>query len=392
MGGEKLMNLLINPSSMNMQRYGPPPLGLLYLAAMDEETEIFDDALRPSPGFPGLEKLSPRVVGVPIYTKGRHNSLEYLRWAKERGAVTVAGGPHVAVMTKQLVEHYGDFVDHFVVGDGELAWKAICNGEDIPQVVEMRVEDLDTLPLPAWEKIDISRYPPRIKKGFGIHRNNDLPRIPRIPVILGRGCTGHCTFCSAWWVNGKLRYHGKEWMAVHLARLWELGVRHLSFQDDCLTTNRQAVMELCNILEGYTFSWTGVTRADLLDTELAQRMESAGCYMLAFGIESGSQVILDKMHKQIDLSKAFVAREACRQANIHFRALMIRNFPYSTPETNQETARFLKKLQPDDTGSVGATWVFPGTVLYQQCKRAGLIDDSFWLGDKPYYVYHGGLE
>lgn len=386
------MNLLINPSCMVQSSYTPPPLGLLYLAAMDEDTEIHDDALPSRDILSLLKVLEPRVVGVPVYTKGRHNSLSYLRKAKECGAVTVAGGPHVPAMLKQMVEHYGDFVDHFVVGDGELAWKAICDGQDMPQVVKMRVEDLDSLPLPAWGKIDYSRYPARVIQKFNSHRGNNLARLPRVSVILGRGCTGNCTFCSAWWVNGKMRVHGKEWMAAHLAQLWDMGARHLVFQDDSLTDNRQASMDLCDVLEEYGFSWFATARADKLDQELAQRMADTGCYLIAFGIESGSQAILDRMKKRCDLDRAFEAREACREAGIHFRALLIRNFPGSTPETDRETRLFIKKLQPDDKGSCGATWVFPGTVLYQQCKRAGLIDDSFWLGDEPYYVYQGGLD
>ena len=380
------MNLLINPHSM--RRSCPPPLGLLYMAAMDTDTEIFNAPTDPSP----LDILQPRVVGVTVYTKGRHDSLRFLRHAKERGAVTVAGGPHVAVMLEQMVEHYGSFIDHFVIGDGELAWKAICDGQDVPQVVRMRVADLDTLPLPAWEKIDLARYAAMVAKEFTIHRGNDLTTLPRVSVVLGRGCSGHCAFCSTWWVNGKPRQHGTEWMAAHLALLWKIGARHLVFHDDCLTVDRQAVLDLCDVIGKYNFSWFGTTRVDMLDTELAIRMANTGCYLLAFGVESGSQTILDRMQKKLDLSKAGVAREACRAANIHFRALIIRNYPGSTPKTDRETAAFLKKLQPDDTGSVGATWVFPGTALYQECKRTGLIDDDFWLGDEPYYTYQGGLK
>lgn len=385
------MNLLINPAGLAVQRYAPVPLGLLYIAAMDEETVIYDDALRSSEGLAGIAKLNPRVVGVPFYTPGRHNSLGYLRRAKECGAVTVAGGPHISVMLKQMVAHYSDAIDYFVVGDGELAWKAICEGQDLPQVIRMRIEDLDAMPLPAWEKVDFTRYSARVNRDHSVHRGNDLTTLPRVSIVLSRGCTGRCDFCSAWWVNGKPRAHGAGWMMAHLERLWSIGVRHLDFQDDCLTHDRKAVMELCDILEPYSFSWIGCTRADKVDEEMAQRMADTGCYLLAFGIESGSPTILQRMRKEIALGQVLEGREACRKAGIHFTALMIKNYPGSTPETNRETAEFLKRLQPDGYGGVGATWVLPGTTLYQQCKRAGLIDDDFWLGPEPYYVYQGGL-
>ena len=183
------MNLLLNPACMRQHDHTPPPLGFLYMAAMEKDTEIYDEAIRPRLN---LSKRKPRVVGVPVYTRRRHESLDRLRDAKKCGAVTVAGGPHVATMLKQMVKHYGDFIDYFVVGDGELAWKAICEGQSVPRVLRMRVEDLDTLPLPAWNLIDYRQYPKtRSKK----HRGNDLSKHPRISVVLGRGCGGRCTFC-----------------------------------------------------------------------------------------------------------------------------------------------------------------------------------------------------
>lgn len=173
------VNLLINPGCMVFRGNTPPPLALLYIAAAQGNTVIHDEAVRSKMD---LKKVQPRIVGVPIYTKHRHASLNRLREAKAAGAVTVAGGCHVSVMTAQMVEHYGGFIDYFVVGDGELAWKAICAGEDVPQVVQMRVEKLDDLPLPAWHLLDWREY-------------QEIRDSPRISVLLGRGCTGRCTFC-----------------------------------------------------------------------------------------------------------------------------------------------------------------------------------------------------
>jgi len=198
--------------------------------------------------------------------------------------------------------------------------------------------------------------------------------------------------CSTWWVNGKYRAHGKDWMARELDLMWNMGVRHLCFNDDCLTADREAALDLCDALEGYGFAWFGTTRVDCLDLELAQRMKAVGCYELSFGIESGSPAILKRMNKKTDLAAAFAARTACRAAGIKFTALMIHDFPGQTAETAREDAAFRRELQPDEWGSLGHTAVLPGTALYQQCKRVGLITDDFWLGTDDWYVYHGGLK
>lgn len=366
--------------------YTPPPLGLLYLAAMDPDTVIWDAAHRPDDLDAVLDRLKPSLVGVPIYTPGRHDSLGMLARAHAYGARTVAGGPHVTIMTKQLIDHYGHFVDHFVVGDGESSWALLCKGNHGSQVMglfELDI-DLDRLPQPAWDRIDLLGYPAR---GHGLVRGNDLDVLPRISICHGRGCPGSCDFCSSFWVNGPYRHHSAAWMRRSLESLWNLGVRHLVFQDDCFTTDREAVLGLCDVLDQYRFSWHATTRADCFDEELARAMSRAGCYEISFGIESGSPELLDVMRKKSDATSAIKARAACREVGISFTALMIKGYPGETPETIRQDRIFLKELQPDGVGSIGETWVLPGTTLYVRCKRAGLLTDEFWLGPEPYFVY-----
>jgi radical SAM superfamily enzyme YgiQ (UPF0313 family) len=170
-----------------------------------------------------------------------------------------------------------------------------------------------------------------------------------------------------------------------------LGVRHLVWQDDCLTADREGIINLCGVLRKFGFSSFGTTRADHMDDEMAACMKEGGFYELSFGLESGSPTVLKRMHKKCDLDAAFKAREALRKAGIVFTALMIHGFPYETEETRQETRDFLSRLKADKVCGIGHTMVLPGTALYVECKRARLIDDDFWLGEEPYYVYRGGL-
>jgi radical SAM superfamily enzyme YgiQ (UPF0313 family) len=197
--------------------------------------------------------------------------------------------------------------------------------------------------------------------------------------------------CSTWHLNGAYRNYGIDWIKRSLTDLWQRGVRHLMWQDDCLTINREVVMGLCGLLKQFGFSSTGVTRADCMDDEMAKSLADAGFYEISFGLESGSEYILKRMNKKADLGDAFKAREALRKAGIVFTALMVQRYPYETEQTCKDTHEFLQKLQADKICSIGYTMVMPGTALYIECKRAGLINDDFWLGEEPYYVYRGGL-
>ncbi len=375
------MNVLMTPETLTASGQTPPPLGLLYMAA-NADCVIFDGALKKN-AREFLERHKPDVVGVSALTMCRHNALDILRVAKRVGCRTVMGGAHVATSWKQLAETY-EFIDHLVIGDGELAWKAICENQTLPKVIRMPVPDLDALPLPAWDKINIEEY--NVEGNF-VHRGNDLRKLPRVSIVLGRGCVGRCKFCSTWWVNGKYRAHKPEWIERQIDYLWNLGVRHLVFQDDCLTADRQATINLCNILGRYNFSWSGATRCDLVDEELVRMMESAGCYELAFGIESGSASILKRMNKEINISRAFEAREICRRAKIAFVALVMQGYPGETLETKREDMEFLEKLRPDEVSTLGYTMILPGTALYTEMKKQSFITDDFWLGEELFFVY-----
>ena len=383
------MNLLVNPRTAVQDGFTPPPLALLYLAANDPDTIVFDSATK-GDAVPFIQEHKPKIVGCSMHTGYRMEAIRVLKEAKALGCKTVAGGVHVSIMHKQLEEHY-PFIDHLVVGDGELAWKAICEGQNLSRVIRMPVLDLDSLPQPKWDAIDLRSYPGR---GIGIINGINLSTEPRTILVYGRGCSGRCHFCSTWWVNGlkgKYRHHGMKWMEQTLIRLRDIGCRNLIFMDDNLTDDRNAALELCELLTKFNFIWGGIIRADHLDLELAVKMKAAGCYELCFGIETGSEELLEKINKQTNLQKALEARMICARVGIRFMALMMYGLPYETPELRKQTNNFIGMLRPDSIGSEGHTIIFPGTVFYQRCKAAGIIDDDFWLGDEKYFIYKGGL-
>ena len=363
------MKLLIKPASFVQMGVSPPPLGLLYLAAMTPEDTTVWDAHRQGEPTDLIRKA--QIVGAQVYTPGRHESFNYLKIAKANGAITVAGGPHVAVQRKRI-ETY-DYIDHLVVGDGELAWKCICDyydgksSERPPKVLHMPVKHLDDLPIPAWGKINMPVY------------------LNRICIVLGRGCDGSCIFCSTWWISGKYHCHGEAWITEELQVLWDYGVRHLVWDDDCLTNDPDGTQALINAMGKFRFSAEGTTRVDKVTQSMVRDLKRVGFRMLGFGIESGSQTILDKMHKQTDLSTAFAARQWCRENDIRFKALVMHGFPFETDETRREDNEFRVKLAPDEWGSVGFIQIFPGTQMYRDLKKEGKISDDFWDGPEPYY-------
>ncbi len=249
------------------------------------------------------------------------------------------------------------------------------------------VSKLDEIPFPAWNLVDLSRYKPW---GKGTFQGINLAKVQRVSVIFSRGCTGHCDFCSTWWIWKGYRYRSPVNMADELEFLYhDFGVRHFCFADDAFSVNRTATMDLCNeiIKRRLRIAFFATTRADCVDRELLRLMKLAGCYEVSYGIETGSQELLDGIHKENQINNAMAALQMTTDAGLIATALMIFGVMGASEKSGRDTLQVLKKANPDVVASAGGLWILPGTKVYQHCKSQGFIDDEFWLSDEPYKVY-----
>lgn len=406
--------LLIDPHDVEQGGYTPSPLGLLYLASyLRREPKIkvhfVDGALLGKTAvINALMKFKPDLVGISALTPGRHQAVATARLAKKINPriKTILGGVHPTIMWKQMLEHYSE-VDYIAGGEGEeilwelvhglglteikgLSWKNKA-GKVIANPDRLPIRDLDSLPFPAWDLIDPNAYPPR---GEGVYNGIDLTKETRYSIIFSRGCMACCTFCSSWKIWEGYRHRS----GINVADEMELlvkkyGAKHFAFYDDTLTGAREEIVTFCKevVKRKLKVALHGTTRVDKVDKELLHWMKKAGFYEIAYGIESGSPAMLIKINKKTDIDKIFEAAKLTKKAGIRFHALMMYGLPHETAEDRRLSDKLVDRLKPDGIGTVGTVWVFPGTALYIQAKNAGLIDDSFWLGKKPYYIYRGGI-
>lgn len=400
--------LLINPHDTAQYGYTNPPLGLLYLAGTLERNGfsviIIDGCVEGKDSIrTALVDYHPQFVGITCLTPGRKKALEVAQMVRDTdpGILIVLGGAHPTIMYKQLLEQY-DCIDLIVLGEGEQTLLKVVQGtpydtipgiayrygETVVKTADKTYEaELDTIPFPAWNLVDISRYK---AWGSGTYNGINLAKHPRVSVVFSRGCTGHCDFCSTWWIWKGYRNRSPENMADELEWLYrDFGVRHFCFADDAFSVNRTATIGLCDeiIKRGLKIAFFATTRTDCVDAELLSRMKQAGCYEVSYGIETASQVLLDGMNKENEINNAVAAIKMTKEAGLRATALIIVGNIGETDETVRETLQFLKKANPDMVGSNGGLWILPGTKVYQQCKKAGFISDDFWLSDEPYKVY-----
>jgi len=400
--------LLINPHDSEQDGFTNPPLGLLYIAGVllknGFDVHVLDCCIEGKNAISkALEKLRPNIVGITCLTPARNKSLEVAKMVKDFDSSTkvVMGGAHPTIMYKQLLENY-PFIDYIVLGEGEITFLEIAQGKEIPQISGLAyrdnnkvvktssrkyIENLDEIPFPAWQLVDIKKYPPR---GNGIFNGVNLATEPRISIIFSRGCKGHCNFCSTWWIWKGWRHRSPKNMADEIELLYNNnGIRHFCFADDAMTIDRNATIELCDeiIRRKLKIAFFATTRTDCVDEILLRKLKEAGCYEVSYGIETGSPILLEKMCKENDIETAKKAIYLTKKAQLKAAALMIAGNVGETEETIRETVDFLRKTEPDEIGCLGGLWILPGTKLYNECKVKGFINDDFWLTDKPYKLY-----
>ena len=401
--------LLVNPHDTAQTGFTNPPLGLLYIAGMllkhNHNVRIVDgciegkDAIRKA-----LETFQPNIVGITCLTPGRINALEVASLSKgyDPSIRVVMGGAHPTIMFRQLLQEYSTLIDFIVLGEGEKTFLEIVQGRERKSILGLAylengkviktpnrqlIQNLDELPFPAWDLINLKAY---MARGTDIFKGIDLTKEPRISIIYSRGCTGHCSFCSTWWIWQCWRHRSAKNMVDEMEMLYtKYGIRHFCFADDTLTASREATLQLCNeiIVRKLDVAFHATTRTDCVDEEMLMKLRQAGCYNIAFGVETGSAKLLSMMGKENDIAKSEEAIRLTKKAGIYVTALMIVGNVGETKETIKETRNFLRRSNPDGVGCVGGLWILPGTAVYYEAKKKDFIDDRFWLSDEPYKIF-----
>lgn len=319
-------------------------------------------------------------VGVTAMTTYFPEAIVEVRRAKAMGLRTIIGGPHVIADSEGALLQSG--ADYACSGEGEIVLTSLLNGaapKDVPGLLWLEdgvvqrstapnfYPDVDDFGEPAWDLIDPRTYPPAphgmIAKSF-----------PLAPIVTTRGCPYRCSYCSAPITAGRrLRARDPVKVVDEMERLVrDFGVREIQIEDDNFTLNRKHASAVCEeiIRRGLKVHWSlpnGV-RIDRLDPELLALMKRAGCYLMALGIESANQRILDLVTKDLDVEVVRQVTQWVADAGIEAWGFFMIGFPTETREEIQRTIDFALSL-PLTRVQFGKTTPLPGTPIYEWWKR-----------------------
>jgi radical SAM superfamily enzyme YgiQ (UPF0313 family) len=399
--------VLLNPPLSPEERYGSlsgsgsfaPPLGLAILASVARssglDVRIIDAAclgLSYREAASEILKESPDFLGITAVTISAHNAARVAKLVKESNAdfPIVLGGAHLTAVPFETMEKFPSF-DLGVVGEGEETFRelieALRTKSDLNDVkgLIVRKDDqllftgqrpfikiLDEIPLPAW---DLLPYLPKYYRP-PLH---GVKHFPATSLVTSRGCPNQCTFCDRSLFGNRLREFSAEYVLRMIKHLhFKYGIRDLLIDDDNFVVFRRRLEKLTELLkkENLNLSWSCNARVDLVNPGMLKLMKQAGCWQISYGIESGSQKILNLVKKSITLEQIEQALRWTRESGIKSKGFFMLGYPTETVETMKETIDFACKLPLDDSQFAMFT-PLPGTEVSKDILKYGTFKNDW---------------
>ena len=233
------------------------------------------------------------------------------------------------------------------------------------------IQDLDSLPFPARHIVKSVSYREAVFTGKRC-----------ATIVSSRGCPFQCIFCL--WprtmYGRKFRKRSSGNVVDEVQHVVdEYGVDEIYFDDDCLTLDRNRLIKICKEImrRDINVKWMCQARVDNINQETLEAMKKAGCHYIKYGVESGSQEMLDAMKKGITIEEVRKAFKLTRKVGIKTQAFFLLGLPWETPETIEKTIEFAKEIKPTSAQFAVAV-PHPGTELYDLCLEKGWLKYESW--------------
>ncbi|OGL42697.1 MAG: hypothetical protein A2042_01685 [Candidatus Schekmanbacteria bacterium GWA2_38_11] len=371
-----------SPFSTKEKRF---PLGLGFLISVLKEAGhnvyFLDNYLNPTNFYETDYLIENKIDMVGIYasticyrdTLKMFHALEKMRRKGKWKGKIVVGGPHTSVAPDTIP----DFVDYIVQGEGEKAVLDVIDGKTERFARGERIEDLDSLPMPAWD------YFVKLPYCDSVEWIKDRPIFN---MNTSRGCPFSCNFCSV----GSI--WGKTYTFMSSRRIYndivylkkKYNIKGIYFREDNFTLSKKRLTDFCELLlkNNVNIKWACETRVDALENNVIKLMHRAGCRALYIGIESGSERLLSFIKKNISFEDVKRVFKKCREIGIKTAASFMVGIPTETLEERTQTLALSEEIKAD------TTWInifvgIPRSELYEY-----IIENSlFQYRDKNGLLY-----
>lgn len=378
--------LLINPATVGYSRSVTAPLGLLSIASClqskGHKVRLYDRTVEKAKAETVFDEFKPELVGVSLVSfKSVYDALEMSEYAKKFSLPVVWGGPLASEIPETVLKK--SCVDLVSIGEGEATWVelaekfskgetdfssvsgiAIRNGEGKTVVTAERdFVDLGALPPIDWSLVDVPKY---FQSSYECER--------MLYLYCAKGCPHSCTFCY------NKDFHRCTYRKRPLEHVLD-EIRYLVknhnmdgvyFADEMWGRNRSEMRLICDSLRSLNlnFVWGCQTRIGVFSEEDFRYMYDSGCRWVFFGVESGSENMLEKMNKRIPYGKIEETFRNCRKAGIIAIGSFIVGFPGETVDDVAKTVNLIEKIE---TPLVNLNYfaLVPGSDIYYSLIKEG---------------------
>lgn len=358
------------------------------------DAEFYDNAAK------YLKNYNAAVLGFSTVCDSYPHTLQIAQRYKDlckgndKNAIIVLGGPQASAVDIDTLTNF-QFIDLIVRGEGELTFAEVIEkletGETFAGVrgityrenrngnVKIKrnpdrglIQDLDSLPIPAYHMYSISE-----------NLNYD-----EIPLDIGRGCPYDCIYCSTaqfWKRKYRLKSVSRILKEIEFLKA-KYSVRVFSITHDLFTANKKRLVEFCDALieRGLNIKWACYSRIDIMDSVLLEKMANAGCIRIFYGIESGSAKMQSYIGKNLDLSEVLTVIKDTIKSGIRVATSFIIGFPEETEEDLRQTIDlFLDCFQSGvdiEQSSLFLLVPLPGTRVYLENKDNLIFYDLTYFG------------
>lgn len=382
----------------SMQPY--PPLGTMYAASYIRDkgydVALFDAMLAESeeewkksledhkPKYAILFEDNFNYLSKMCLLRMREAAFTMIQMAKERGCIVILCGADVTDHYEKYLEQGADYC---LLGEGEETLSELLDQLETNQEADLEsilglaykspisnlqsqviknpkrpdIKNLDALPFPAWDLIDVEKYKKIWKEKHGYFSMN---------MVTTRGCPYHCNWCAKPIWGQRYNSRSAENVAAEMKWLKEnFSPDHIWFADDILGLKPNWVETFAELLNknDAVIPFKCLKRADLINEKTASALAKAGCQTVWLGAESGSQKILDAMDKGGTVEDIYQATELLHANNIEVGFFLQFGYPSETWDDVQLTLKMVRECMPDDIG-ISVSYPLPGTKFYERVK------------------------
>jgi anaerobic magnesium-protoporphyrin IX monomethyl ester cyclase len=375
-----------------------PPMDLASMAASLEKENVVCKIIDCPMEKVGWEKLSgdiktfkPDMLVISTTTSTVEKDLLACNLVKEidNNIITVAKGTIFLQGDEHIINYFNN-LDIAIGGEPNDVLEELAKGFNLSEIKGITYKKNGMINRnalrPFKDSIDELPFPARHLIKNEIYARMDNGR-PQATIETGRGCHGQCIYCLTGQVSGyKLRQRTSDNIIAEIKEcISKYKIKDFHFRSDTFTANKYGVMELCRMItdEKLNINWVCTSRVDSIDEEMICCMKKAGCWGISFGVESGSQKMLDLMKKGITVEQIKEAFRLCNKYSIDSFAYFLIGLPWETEETVNESIALAIEIDPS-IAEFFIVYPFPGTEFYEIAVREGLIREKGFKREGAY--------